>query len=150
METVRFKAGDTILTQGEEGNSAFLIVDGAVEISIGAGTGARVVDRLDAGDVFGEMSLIEPGPRSATVTAVVDTECMVTGYDEFIAAIREDPEQAVVFMQTLVRRLRHMNELMAGMEPGRRSLRDLFREWQASYDEADAARRDVEKMHPMF
>ena len=73
------KAGDTILTQGEEGNTAFLIVAGAVEISIGAGTGARVVDTLNAGDVFGEMSLIEPGPRSATVTAVVDTECIVTG-----------------------------------------------------------------------
>ena len=68
--------------------------------------GPRRVGTLGAGDVFGEMSLIEPGPRSATVKAVTDTECLVTTYDEFIASSQADPKRAVEFMKTLVRRLR--------------------------------------------
>ena len=106
MQTVKFNAGDTILSEGEAGDTAFLIVAGSVEVSIGEGAKAKSVGTLDAGDVFGEMSLIEPGPRSATVRAVTDTECLVTTYDEFIASSQADPERAVEFMKTLVRRLR--------------------------------------------
>ena len=59
------------------------------------------------------MSLIEPGPRSATVKAVTDVECFVTTYDAFLASAQTDPQRAVEVMQTLVRRLRQMNERMA-------------------------------------
>ena len=76
MQTVKFNAGDTILSEGEAGDTAFLIVAGSVEVSIGEGAKAKSVGTLDAGEVFGEMSLIEPGPRSATVKAVTDTECL--------------------------------------------------------------------------
>src|SRR5205807_8037724 len=51
---------------------SFLIVSGSVEVTIGEGTKAKFVGTLDAGDVFGEMSLIDPGPRSATVKAVTE------------------------------------------------------------------------------
>jgi CRP-like cAMP-binding protein len=150
MQTVKFNAGDTILSEGKDGNTAFYILDGSVEVSIGKGAHARSVGTLDAGDVFGEMSLIEPGPRSATVKAVTETECLETSYEEFVAAIRDNPERAIVFMKTLVSRLRHMNELLVSIDPGRRSLREIFRDWHGSYEDAEAARRDVEKMHPMF
>src|SRR5260370_1069302 len=77
MQTVKFKAGDTILSEGDDGDSAFLIISGSVEVSIGAGARAKGVGTLVAGDVFGEMGLMEPGPRSATVKAVTETECFV-------------------------------------------------------------------------
>ena len=64
------------------------------------------------------MSLIEPGPRSATVKAVTDTECFVTSYDDFAAAAQANPEHAVELMKTLVRRLRQTNERMARVDPG--------------------------------
>ena len=139
MQTVTFKAGDTILTEGEDGSSAFLIVDGAVEVSIGDGESARTVGTLGVGDIFGEMSLIEPGPRSATVRATADTECVVTTYDEFMASIENNPERAVVFMKTLVNRLRQMNALMASAPPTKRSLRQMFRDWQKGPEESDDA-----------
>src|SRR5579871_5436278 len=137
MRTIKFKAGDTILTEGEAGDTAFLIVAGSVEVTIGEGAKARSVGTLDAGGVFGEMSLIDPGPRSATVKAVTDTECLVTTYDEFIASIQSNPERAVEFMRTLVRRLRQMNERMVSMSPGRRGLRDVLRDWQKSFELGD-------------
>jgi CRP-like cAMP-binding protein len=150
MQTVKFDAGDTILSEGEDGNTAFYILDGSAEVSIGKGAKAKSVGTLSAGDVFGEMSLIEPGPRSATVKAVTDTECLETSYEEFVAAIRDNPERAIMFMKTLVSRLRHMNELLVSIDPGRRSLRQIFRDWHDSYEDAEAARRRVEKTHPIF
>jgi CRP-like cAMP-binding protein len=150
MRTVKFNTGDTVLSEGEDGDTAFYILEGSVEVTIGKGAKARSVGTLNAGDVFGEMSLIEPGPRSATIKAVTDTECLETTYDEFVTAIRDDPERAIVFMKTLVSRLRHMNELLVSIDPGRRSLREIFRDWHESYEDAEAARRRVEKMHPIF
>ena len=67
MQTVAFKAGDTIIAEGDDGDTAFLIVTGSVDVSIGQGKKARTLGVLNAGEVFGEMCLIEPGPRSATV-----------------------------------------------------------------------------------
>lgn len=144
MKSIKFKPGDTILNEGEDGDSAFLIVDGSVEVSVGAGGQAKTVGRLSAGEVFGEMSLIEPGPRSATVKAVTDTECIVTNYDEFITSLQDNPERAVEFMKTLVRRLRHMNERVASMNPAKRGLRALFQDVEDSLDPKNVDERRVD------
>jgi CRP/FNR family transcriptional regulator, cyclic AMP receptor protein len=128
MQTVSFQAGDTIIAEGDEGDTAFFVVSGSVEVSIGRGAKARVVGMLETGEVFGEMCLIEPGPRSATVTAVTETECLTASYEEFITAIEENPERAVGFMKTLVRRLRQMNELLASTSPRGTGLRSIFSE----------------------
>jgi CRP/FNR family cyclic AMP-dependent transcriptional regulator len=153
MHTIKFNAGDTILSEGEDGDTAFLIVAGSVEVSVGEGAKAKSVATLDAGGVFGEMSLIDPGPRSATVKAVTETECFVTTYDEFIASIQANPERAVEFMKTLVRRLRQMNEQMARMDPGRRGLRDVLRDWQKSFELGDGEaieQSDKERLSMMY
>src|SRR5208337_641495 len=105
MQTVAFKAGDTIIAEGDEGDTAFFIVTGSVEVAVGQGDKSRTIGMLNGGEVFGEMSLIEPGPRSATVTAATDVECLATSYAEFIEAIEDHPDRAVAFMKTLVRRL---------------------------------------------
>ena len=132
MQNVAFKAGDTIIAEGDDGDTAFFIISGSVEVSIGQGAKAMTVGTLQTGEVFGEMCLIEPGPRSATVKAVTDTECLAASYEEFIAAIEDNPERAVGFMKTLVRRLRQMNDLMASTVPPGRGLRGMFRDWQNS------------------
>ena len=139
MQNVAFKAGDTIISEGDEGDTAFFVVSGAVDVAVGRGANARVVGRLEIGDVFGEMCLIEPGPRSATVTAACDTECLAASYQEFIAAIEENPERAVGFMKTLVRRLRKMNELLESASPERRGLRAMLLDCQPSGGSPEAA-----------
>ena len=131
MQAVAFKAGDTIIREGEDGSSAFFIVTGSVEVFIGKAS-AKCVGVLTAGEVFGEMCLIEPGPRSATVRAATDVECLSTSYEEFISAIEDHPERAVAFMKTLVRRLRQMNELMEKLSPDKHGLRNFIHECQKS------------------
>ena len=126
MQTVAFGAGDTIISEGDQGDAAFFIVTGSVEVFIGQGAKARSVGTLGTGEVFGEMCLIEPGPRSATIKAATDVECLATTYEEFIEAIEVHPERAVGFMKTLVRRLRQMNELLESSGPDRLGLRGLI------------------------
>ena len=139
MQTVKFKAGDTILSEGDLGETAFLIVAGSVEVSIGEGAKAKSVGTLDAGEVFGEMSLIEPGPRSATVKAATDAECFVTTYDEFIASAQADPERANAVTKSLVRKLRRMNERFVGMDPGTgHRIQQCLRVILAGLDDNDA------------
>jgi CRP-like cAMP-binding protein len=136
MRVVEFQAGETILSEGDEGDSAFYIVDGAVEVVIGQGAAAKIVGALKTGEVFGEMCLIDPGPRSATIVATAPTRCLATSYEEFMVAIEENPARAIEFMKTLARRLRQMNEMMAGMSPRRRGLRDFYRDLQKAVEPA--------------
>jgi CRP/FNR family transcriptional regulator, cyclic AMP receptor protein len=131
MQKVVFKAGETIIREGDEGDTAFFIVSGAVDVAVGR-TSPKIVGRLQTGEVFGEMSLIEPGPRSATVTACCETECLAASYQDFIAAIEENPERAVGFMKTLVRRLRKMNELLEQTNPDGLGFRAMLLECQPS------------------
>ncbi len=144
METVAFKAGDTIIAEGDEGDTAFFIVSGTVDIIIGQDPQAKFLGALNAGEVFGEMSLIEPGPRSATVQAATDVECLATNYEEFIASIEDHPERAVAFMKTLVRRLRQMNALIESIGPDRRGFRAMVHDLRKSVGPAEVDREVVD------
>ena len=66
------------------------------------------------------MCLIEPGPRSATVRALTDTECRAASAEEFIEMIKDQPDRALVYMKTLVRRLRQMNEILEKIDRANR------------------------------
>ena len=89
------------------------------------------------------MSLIDPGPRSATVVATADTKVAVTSFDEFMNALQDDPERAVEFMKTLVRRLRQMNEQMMSMDPKKRGFLGMIRDWQNTVDFDDMDRESM-------
>jgi CRP/FNR family transcriptional regulator, cyclic AMP receptor protein len=138
MQKVAFKAGETIIREGDEGDTAYFIVSGAVDVAVGRGDKPQIVGRLETGEVFGEMSLIDPGPRSATVIAASDTECLAASYQAFVAAIAENPERAVGFMKTLVRRLRKMNELLECTSPEGRGFRAMLLDCQPSVGSPEA------------
>jgi len=137
MRAMSFRAGDTVISAGEPGGTAYLINSGSVKVTVGEGANTRTVAELGAGEVFGEMSLIDPGPRSATVQALTDTECVATTYDELMSSLQDHPEWAIEFMKTFVRRLRHMNELVTKMQPSRHT----DAEYRQCVEEAMAAFR---------
>ena len=70
LEEVDVKAGATIFEKGDLGASMYIVVDGSVWIH----DGDMTINYLDARDVFGEMAALDPEPRSASVTAVEDTQ----------------------------------------------------------------------------
>jgi CRP-like cAMP-binding protein len=100
-------AGDTVFEAGDEGNFMYVVQDGEVEVSVNG----RVIDTLGPGGVFGEMALIDSGPRTATVKAI--TDCRLVALDEvkFIYHVHRTPFFALQVMRVMNERLRRrMND----------------------------------------
>jgi CRP-like cAMP-binding protein len=97
-----FTEGDTITTQGESGIGFFVIEHGNATVSIGG----KIIRTLGPGEHFGEVALIDSGPRSATIVATTDLRCRAMSAWEFKPFVEEHPEVAWALLQTLVGRLR--------------------------------------------
>lgn len=95
-------AGDSAVTEGRAGAAFFVIVSGSAEVT----TGGRLVRTLGAGDYFGEISLIDAGPRTATVVATSDLTLLGLSPWEFKPFVGEHPNVAWKLLQTLASRLR--------------------------------------------
>ncbi len=107
----KYKTGETIVKEGEQAVAFFMITKGKVEVISGSGTKKSVVLATSgAGDVFGEMSLLDGMPRNATIKAVTDTECLVLSRWDFVAELRTNPHIAVAMLPILSKRLREAND----------------------------------------
>ncbi|HET9119949.1 MAG TPA: cyclic nucleotide-binding domain-containing protein [Solirubrobacterales bacterium] len=97
-----FNEGDEITREGESGIGFFVIEDGSATVSIGG----KIVSTLGPGEHFGEVALIDSGPRSATIIAGTDLRCRGMSAWEFRPFVEEHPEVAWALLETLVGRLR--------------------------------------------
>jgi CRP-like cAMP-binding protein len=101
----RFHAGETITRQGEPGDELFIICDGLVEIlvaPVSAAGAPRAVVNLGRGQLFGEMALVDLGPRSATVRALVEnTLVQAIGRVEFQALCDAEPRLGYAVMRNM-------------------------------------------------
>jgi len=104
-----FSPGQEIVQEGMNGVGFFLILDGSVRVR----KGKKTLAELKTGDFFGEMSLFDEKPRSATVEAVSETRCLAVAAWSFIAMVRSDPDIAVNLMKELAARLRASNKALA-------------------------------------
>ena len=102
MSERTFAEGETAVEEGRGGAGFWLIESGDANVSIGG----EQVRTLGAGDYFGEIALIDDGPRSATVVAATDLRCRGIAAWEFKGFITEHPEAAWPIMVTLAKRLR--------------------------------------------
>jgi len=102
VDEVEAPKGKVLVRQGDTGQECFVIAEGKAKATI-RGKGSSV---LGPGSFFGEMALLDQGPRSATVTAETDMHLLVLGSREFSALINEVPPVAVRIMRGLAERLR--------------------------------------------
>lgn len=98
-------AGDVICAEGDPAREMFVVRSGAVEVRKRALDGDACLARLRAGDEFGEMSLIDIQPRSASVVACEPTELYVLGNMDLLALYEEDLASYTFFVQNLCREL---------------------------------------------
>jgi CRP/FNR family transcriptional regulator, cyclic AMP receptor protein len=97
-----FREGEEITREGESGIGFFVIEDGNATVSVGG----EIVRSLGPGEHFGEIALIDSGPRSATIIASTDLRCRGMSAWEFKPFVEEHPEVAWALLNTLVARLR--------------------------------------------
>lgn len=102
-ELVEFRAGDVLMTEGETGHEFYAIIDGEVGVT----SGGETLAKLGPGGYVGEQALLDPGPRTATVTALGDTHAVLLSSREFYAAIEDVPGLSRKLLQGLAHRLRH-------------------------------------------
>ena len=101
-EQVDIAAGETIFNTGDLGDSLYVIVAGHVRVHDRTVT----LNELDEADVFGEMALLDPEPRLATVTAIEDTQLLRLAAQPFQELLEERSEIARSIITVLTRRLR--------------------------------------------
>jgi CRP-like cAMP-binding protein len=102
----RYEAGEVIIQENDLGETAYVITQGQVEVSKEL-QGQKVhLAYLGAGEPFGEMSMIDEKPRSATVTAVTETLVSEIRRDDFFHSFQTDPKVTLQLLKVLFERLR--------------------------------------------
>ena len=111
---VPFSAGQTIFKEGDTGDLMYVIIEGQVEIQIRG----NVLALLGSGEVFGEMGVIDPEPRSATAVALTNCRLAPMNQKRFLLLIQQTPEFAVHMLRVLTKRLRQMDAYIVRSEQG--------------------------------
>ena len=102
-----FRSGELIVEEGHTDNGLYVVVSGEVEVIKGLETDRpQVLNRLGAGDVFGEMALLGEWPRTATVRAVDDVECLGIDRWVFLAQLERQPQVGIKMLHILAQKLR--------------------------------------------
>jgi CRP-like cAMP-binding protein len=104
-ERLSFPAGRAIFEAGDTGDAMFVIADGQARVDVGGR-----FHIMKPGDFFGEMALLAPGPRMATVKAETDVEALRIDADAFQAFLLAHPAVALSMMKQLVIRLREVEQ----------------------------------------
>ena len=111
LDVVRFPAGRVLFNYGDPGDSLYVIRSGEVEVFFKDDTGSRIVlDTAKAGDVFGELSLLDGGPRTASVVATQDLEALRVDRANLDHFLKRHPEATLDLLTAMGRRLRATSE----------------------------------------
>jgi len=113
LEEATYEPDDVIFRQGDEGSSLFIIEDGGVDISYGEGRTKVSLATLYPGQFFGELSLFDGAPRSATASAMKPSRLVRLDRDDFADFLNKNPAASMRIISELSDRLRQTNELMS-------------------------------------
>jgi len=112
LREVRVETGHSVFAQGDEGDAMYVIEDGAVDIVAGSGKQKVVLASLFKQQYFGELSLLDGAPRSASAVASRATQLLALERDDFVEFIKKRPDAALAIMHEVGERMRATNELM--------------------------------------
>jgi len=132
LTPLEFARGEVLFHEGERGDRLYVIERGKVKLGRRSNDGREnLLAVLGPGEMFGELSLFDPGPRTATATVVADAKVQELGHAELIVWLQTNPAVAKHLLESLARRLRRTNEALADLVfsdvPGRvaKALLDL-------------------------
>jgi len=138
MEETQLPRGEVLFHEGDAGDRVYVVVEGKVKLGRQSSDGREnLLAILGPGQMFGELSLFDPGPRSATVTAVTDSVLWWLSHEGLLAWLEGRPEVARGMLAQLAGRLRRANDIVADLVfsdvPGRvaKALLELSRRFGA-------------------
>ena len=107
VDEVDVPAGQTLTAEGRSGGEFFIILSGAAEVK----RADRRISTLGPGDHFGEIALLDNGPRTATVVTTSPMRCLVLSPSQFQDVLYGDATIGVQILHSVVRRLRALGDL---------------------------------------
>ncbi len=150
MATVPLGRGEVLFTEGEPGDRLYVIGDGKIKLGRRSTDGREnLLAVLGPGEMFGELSLFDPGPRTLTASAVSDATLYELSHDELIRWLQTHPGMSKYLLGALARRLRRTNENLADLVfsdvPGRvaKALLDLSTRFGQPLDEGIRVAHDL-------
>ena len=150
MKEVKINKGQTLFKEGDSGDRLFVVVEGKLKLGTSSGDGREnLLSILGPGDMFGELSLFDPGPRTATATAVTDSKLLSLANDQVIGWVTAHPEVSLQLLGRLAQRLRRTNEVLADLVfadvPGRvaKAIMDLGEKFGVKKDDGLYVNHDL-------
>ncbi len=116
MVALKLYKGQTLFKEGEEGDRLFVVVQGKIKLGTSSSDGREnLLSILGPGEMFGELSLFDPEPRTSTATAVTDARLVSLAHDAVIGLITSNPQTSLELLRRLAQRLRKSNEVLADL-----------------------------------
>jgi CRP-like cAMP-binding protein len=132
MSSASLRRGEILFNEGDDGNQLYVVTEGKIKLGRTSPDGREnLLAILGPGQMFGELSFFDPGPRSATATAVTDVELKSLGHEALSPVLNAHPDVAHALLNQLAGRLRRTNEVVGDLVfsdvPGRvaKALLDL-------------------------
>ena len=126
MDELAFPSHHTIFTEGQEGQALYVVVSGRVSVHLKG----QELAQLDKGACFGEMSLFDAEPRSASITTLDPCDCLMLTQQQLYEAIDETPGIAVNIIRLLSRRIRELN---SELNEKQQEVKELIRQTGLTY-----------------
>jgi len=150
MDSVKISKGGILFKEGDEGEHVYVIVNGKLKLGTSSGDGREnLLSILGPGEMFGELSLFDPGPRTSTATAVTDAKLLSLSHEKLIPWLKGNPEVSLHLLARLAQRLRRTNEAVGDLVfsdvPGRvaKALMDLGARFGKQSDEGLFVHHDL-------
>jgi CRP/FNR family cyclic AMP-dependent transcriptional regulator len=150
LTETRLRRGEVLFREGDSGDKLFIVTEGKVKLGKSSSDGREnLLAILGPGQMFGELSLFDPGPRSATVTAVTDCVMQSLSHDELLEWLTGRPAVARGLLAQLGSRLRKANDVVADLVfsdvPGRvaKALLDLASRFGRTADDGIHVHHDL-------
>lgn len=116
MDSVKITKGGVLFKEGDDGEHLYVILDGKLKLGTSSKDGREnLLSILGPGEMFGELSLFDPGPRTSTATAVTDAKLLSLSHEKVIPWLKQNPEVSLQLLARLAQRLRRTNEAVGDL-----------------------------------
>ena len=150
MDSVKISKGGILFKEGDSGEHVYVIVEGKLKLGTSSGDGREnLLSILGPGEMFGELSLFDPGPRTSAATAVTDAKLLSLSHEKLIPWLRENPDVSLQLLARLAQRLRRTNEAVGDLVfsdvPGRvaKAIMDLGNRFGVQKDDGLHVNHDL-------
>ena len=150
MSPIKLRKGQSLFKEGDDGDHLYIVASGKIKLGTKSQDGREnLLMILGPGDMFGDLSLFDSGPRTSTATAVTEAKLLSLGQDKVIPWVKEHPEVSLHLLARLASRLRRTNEVVSDLVfsdvPGRvaKALIDLGLKFGVKKDEGFLVNHDL-------